>query len=70
MRDSDSDIERVSVFLEHIRVFFCRDDKEKKALEVLFAGGDQTEEALSSDPDSFSEDEDHFAEGIDPYQDM
>ena len=50
--------------------FFCRDDEEKKALEVLFAGGDQTEDVLSSDPDSFSEDEDHIAEGIDPYQDM
>ena len=25
---------------------------------------------LSSDLDSFSEDEDHFAEGIDPYQEM
>ena len=41
----------------------------EEALEVLFAGGDKTEEALSSDLDSFSEDEDHFAEGTDPYQD-
>ena len=69
MRDSDSDIKRVSVCVS-VSFFFCRDDEEKKALGVLFAGGDQTEEALSSDPDSFSEDEDHFAEGIDPYQDM
>ena len=70
MRDSDSDIERISVFLKHIRVFCCHDGEEKKALEVLFTGGDQTEKALSSNPDSFSEDEDHFAEGIDSYQDM
>ncbi len=61
-------------FLEHTSIsksvsMAKRKHTFKEALELLFTG--EEEDALSSTPDSyFSEDEEHFTEGLDPYEDM